>query len=244
MKRFNIFKKMKIQKKYDLILPLGENCSCAEILKKAELRKFSLPFDWSGLEYGNKDSSGGLCTKCELIFNDCSNLFNLEDLEILKDRDDGKHLFVVNKKTGLRYMHDFDREIPLETQYNNVFFKYKRRIERLYEKLNKSKSILIVYNRVVTKKYYRTKDFFNPYFLYGILYRFKQRWKYKNFNFLCFLHDENIPVTEYREEIINNKITYVYLNNMCQTKDVYAENEWLGNQNIVLKYLKKHISIK
>ena len=227
---------------YDLIIPVGENCACATLLKRANLRKYSLPFDWSGLEDSSYDLTGGLCAKCHLIINDCKQMFEYGDFEEREHKgNDNTHRFIVNKKTGLRYMHDFITSASFEEQYPAYVKKYMRRIDRLYSEINKSDNILILYDKVMTAKYYRAKDVLEPYTLLGITSALKQKWPRKNFYFLILLHDEKIAVTDYREEHPFPNMTYVYLNNQWPYKVNYSENEWLGNRDVVLKYLQKHI---
>lgn len=227
---------------YDLIIPVGENCACATLLKRANLRKYSLPFDWSGLEDSSNDLTGGLCTKCNLIINGCKQMLEYEDFEERERKgNDNTHRFIVNKKTGLRYMHDFVTSLSFDEQYPAYVKKYMRRIERLYTEIKKSDNVLILYNKVMTAKYYRAKDILEPYSVLGIMSLLKKKYPHKKFSFLIFLHDEKVAVTEYREEFPFPNMTYVYLKNQWPYKADYIENEWLGNRDVVLKYLREHI---
>lgn len=235
-------KQLGFRRTYDLIIPMGENCACATLLKRANLRKYSLPFDWSGLEDSSNDLTGGLCAKCHLLLNDCKQMLEYDDFEERERKGfDKAHRFIVNKKTGLRYMHDFVTSSSFDEQYPAYVEKYTRRIERLYSEIKKSGNILIIYNKVMTAKYYRSKDILDPYTLLGIKSLLKQKWPHKKFDFLILLHDEKISATEYREEHPFSNVTYVYLNNQWPHKTDYVENEWLGNRDVVLKYLRKHI---
>ena len=229
---------------YDMIIPLGENCACATLLKRANLRRYSLPFDWSGLEDSAKDASGGLFTKCRIILQNCDNLLDFDDLEErARKGHDEKHRFVVNKRTGLRYMHDFLVSSSLSDQYPEFLEKYNRRIERLYSEIQKSKRILILYNRVMPKNGYKKANYVEPFAVLGVAQELKRKWPHKKFHFLIFLHDENIDWHEYKEEHPYANMTYVYLNNLCPDIDTHATLEYLGNRSVVCNYLKDHITL-
>lgn len=231
-------------RRYDLIIPLGENCACASLLKRAGLRRYSLPFDWSGLEDVAKDSSGGLFTKCRIVLQNCENLLNFDDFEErARKGHDEKHRFIVNKKTGLRYMHDFFISSSFNDQYPCFWEKYNRRIKRLYSEIKNSKRILILYNRVMTKKGYKNANYVEPFAILGIAGELKRKWPHKKFHFLIFLHDENVDRQEYREEHPYANMTYVYLNNLCPDIDTHATLEYLGNRSVVCNYLKDHITL-
>lgn len=224
---------------YDLIIPLGENCACATLLKRVGLRKFSLPFDWSGLEDVATDFSGGLFTKCNLIFNHCQDILRLEDLiEFPEKRKNPKFKYIVNMHTGLRYIHDFPLDSDINVTYPQIYEKYQRRINRMYEQINKAKSILLLFNRVN----YRKADTLEYHMqVVTLLRKFRELYPKKKINFLVFLHKEDFSLSKCVENTFFEDITYVYLNNTWPDKETFAQNEWLGNRDVVLKYLKKHI---
>jgi len=244
-----------------VIIPLGENCSCARILLDAGLRRYSLPFDWSGMgdEDIASDVSGGLYTKCRLIIENCAGMLNFDDFEErARERHnfDYNHRCVFNKKTGLRYLHDFSVSSSLSDQWPEFVEKYTRRIKRMYSEMEKAKRVLFVYDKVMRKENYYDKvmrkenyqarhnveSYAFSYALLGILEEFKKKWPRKTFNFLIFLHDEGVNVREYKEERPYDNITYVYLNNVWQHEESYDKNYWLGNKEVVLQYLKEHLT--
>ena len=230
-----------VVRSYDLIIPLGENCACATLLKQANLRKFSLPFDWTGLENEKTDLFGGLETKCNLILNDCKDIFLLDDLiEIPEKCNNPTYRYILNQRTGLRYIHEFPLDKSINEFYPQVLQKYYRRIERMYQYIKSSKNVLFIFNRLYWRKV-DTLDFHIK--TTELLAKFKKKWPHKNFSFLIFLHNEEITATEYYEKHNFPHITYVYLNNKWPHKDSYTENEWLGNGDVILKYLKKHINL-
>lgn len=224
---------------YDIIIPLGENCACATLLKRANLRRYSLPFDWSGLEDAATDFSGGLIKKCNLIFNHCQDILRLEDLkEFPEKRKNSEFRYIVNTRTGLRYIHDFPLTSDINATYSQVYEKYQRRIDRMYEQINKAKSILLLFNRVNYRKA-DTLDYHMQVVI--LLHKFQKLYPKKKINFLIFLHKDGFPLSKCVENNFFENITYVYLNNTWPDKETMTANDWLGNRDLVCQYLKDHI---
>ena len=226
---------------------MGERCSCTDALRDTGLRKFSLPFDWIGLEYADNDVSGGLFTKCRLLIQNCDDWLNFKDFEDLDRKGDNLgvgHRCVVNKKTGLRYKHDFPLTSSIKDYWPEFTEKYNRRIKRMYSKIEKAKRILLVYDKILKydkisgKVSYTARHNIEPYVntLLGILTELKRKYPRKNFSFLIFLHDESIAIDEYNEERPYPNITYVYLNNKGKVNHD-------GNKDVVMRYLKDNIAL-
>ena len=124
---------------YDTIIPLGQYCVTSTALSRCHLRKETLPFDWSA---GILPEAGrlGLEVKVKLIANDFQDFFNFEYFENRgnNQENDVQNLWIVNKRTGLQYKHDFSSASPFEAQFEAVKEKYMRRVKRLYEKIEKA----------------------------------------------------------------------------------------------------------
>ncbi|MBR2137323.1 MAG: hypothetical protein IJ852_05140 [Alphaproteobacteria bacterium] len=131
-------------KKYDLIIPLGEFCATAIALRDAGIRQASYPFDWSaGVEW-DKCGNCGFLGKIKMICNDFKDALNLEDFRE-EWGENRAHRRVINKKTGLQYVHDFEWEKSVVEQFPAFKEKYERRIKRLYDDIHSNKKILFVF---------------------------------------------------------------------------------------------------
>ncbi|MDR2526924.1 MAG: papain-like cysteine peptidase [Rickettsiales bacterium] len=148
---FDLFIKRLFTKKttYDCVFSLGSGCFTAYALRKAHLRKFSAPYDWV---YG--------CTlekRISFLINGFKDFFNKEDFELLEIKSKGTKLRRVdgilmvpgrhyrNKRTGLSYPHDFEQDGDFDMKFSLTKSKYEKRIQRLLDKINNGKNILMVY---------------------------------------------------------------------------------------------------
>ena len=128
---------------FDLIFSLGEACSCTQVLRSLGLQISSYPFDWL---YG-----ANFIDRCNILSNSFRNFIEKKDLVYTHKNI---HCDVYhNKSNDIVFNHDFKRNIPFDKMYKIVKQKYSRRIERLLEKLKKSKKILIVYIETPTKNH-------------------------------------------------------------------------------------------
>ena len=123
--------------KYDLILSIGQACSCTEVLRKACLQFYSYPFDWL---YGSNFTE-----RIKLLCNNMENFTNKENLEYIQDIKSTSRRLFRNKVTDISFNHDFEIYRPLDETYPEFEKKYKRRIERMYKQIDKSNKILFVY---------------------------------------------------------------------------------------------------
>ena len=123
---------------YDFIFSIGSACQCATMLKKANLRKYSGPFDWV--------SGGSIYNRLYIVENEFDNFFIKNDL-ILKKYKNNKNvdiIFYKNKRTYLEHIHDFNMSNNFNIEYTDVYYKYMRRINRVQEYL-KSNKVLMIY---------------------------------------------------------------------------------------------------
>ncbi|MCQ2788784.1 MAG: papain-like cysteine peptidase [bacterium] len=188
------------KKKYDFIFSLGEACSSTEALRKNELQIISNPFDWIG--------GPTLEERIDFILNDFENFLNIEDLESLNCTNnladclcDVYH----NKKNEFIFNHDFPAGIKLEDSFDKVKEKYNRRIKRLYEKINESKNVLILYVEVPFNEE-KLKD--NNRLIDG-LEKLKTKFPNTKFDFLYIINDTSFKPIKYKKEIITDEITKI-----------------------------------
>ena len=127
------------------IIPIGDHCAIAIILKELNLRKQSYPFDW--------------VTNIEQLY-DTNIIYNIKIISELKTSD---NVYDIVKK----YIGDaFDTDTKINS-INNIWFphdseniidnfeKYKRRFVRLKEDLNKKNMYILL-----TRHYYIEKNIF------------------------------------------------------------------------------------
>ena len=138
---------MLFDKKFDLIVSLGEDCACTSYLRRFNLQDYSYPFDWL--------TKASFETRIDLIVNNFENFLikeNLVKMEKPQTGADEKHEYYHDKKLDFFFYHDFEctfegenEEESFEKQYLSVKDKYNRRINRFYRQIDKSNNILFVW---------------------------------------------------------------------------------------------------
>lgn len=133
------------KKKYDLIFSFGNTCACSVLLRRNKLQYASYPFDWIGLN----PFSG----KIQWLLTHCEHFLNKESL-IITDRPTDEETdmtceYCKDTQTGCYFVHDFPIGVPLEQSFDRIYQKYQRRIDRLYQRLGKSKKTLIIWYSLI-----------------------------------------------------------------------------------------------
>lgn len=210
--------------KYDLIVPLGEFCATAVALRDSGIRQASYPFDWSaGVEW-NKCGNCGFLGKIQMICNEFEGAFNLEDLkEEIGENPDHRH--VVNKRTGLQYIHDFDWDKNVSEQFPEYKEKYKRRVERLYTNIEKSRKILFIF---IT----RTKHQLSLQEIWTGYKMLSKKFPRKNIYFLI------------AEDTLDEETSDIHFFKMKKNITIVQYHDFdgeLGNQTVMQKILKTFI---
>ena len=129
-----------LRKKFDLVVSLGENCSCASYLRKYKLRDYSYPFDWLYSSTFEK--------KIQIIANSFEGFLAKGNVQKFVDKDKRVSTHYDNYEdlgTGLRFIHDFPVGVDFGEAYDEVYAKYQRRIARLYDRGAQAKEILFVW---------------------------------------------------------------------------------------------------
>lgn len=138
-----------IQRSYNAIFSLGQNCYPSIHLQRHRLRPFSGVFDWI-LSHSLKDVN-------RLLENKFSNFLNINNLSFVSYWSNGTELMLKDNFYNVNSAHDF--QVPPNTptswpSYPEIKEKYKRRIERFFKTLETSEWILFVrlggtYNEIV-----------------------------------------------------------------------------------------------
>ncbi len=128
---------------YDFIFSIGENCFCADILNKNNLRTTSSPFDW--LTPNRDYSKTNMISNLQIINNKFKDFLIKDNFIYIGDSvKDGVKMYL-NNNTNLFYNHDFFIDNKFEDDYIKMKETYQRRIERLLTELESDKKNLMVY---------------------------------------------------------------------------------------------------
>ena len=129
-----------MKKKYDFIFSIGERCACSEALRRSNLQFASFPFDWL--------LCAGLEQNARFVANHFKDFLVVEHLVDMNtengDPENPCHVYR-DQKTGIVFHHDFPVGLSFEEGLPLVREKYRRRINRLYQKIQLSKTVLAVY---------------------------------------------------------------------------------------------------
>jgi len=133
------FPRPKERIRYDLAFSIGSSCPCSEQVRNAGLQHLSFPGDWTG--------GPGFAERIEDLADGFTRLMSspgdlVADGDVL---DDGRHLNLVDARTGYHYAHDFPVGRSVEESFQDVRAKYVRRTERLMSLLGMSRRVLLVW---------------------------------------------------------------------------------------------------
>lgn len=136
---------MQKNNKYDLVCSLGGNCSCAANLKALKKRLYSLPFDWTYIL-----STKPIVYLAEGFKDNFKNFLLKENLEILSYSENDKRFHkdkvgYFDKYTNYYFVNHFLKDIDkYPSEYNKVYSKMRKRINRLTTLIKKANRILFV----------------------------------------------------------------------------------------------------
>ena len=130
-------------KTYDFIFGLGRACACSQTLRKAGLQHLSLPWDWIAVDFDH--DAPDLLDRVDTICNDFKDWFNREDfVYISPNAGPGKDQYK-NSRSGVIFLHDFPKGVPLDESFPSIKEKYERRISRFVQLIRSAqRPILIV----------------------------------------------------------------------------------------------------
>lgn len=118
-----------LNKKFDFICSIGEDCACSLYIRKFRLQNASYPFDWL--------TKATFQTRLNLILNEFEDFLNISYFKFLPKTQkitDTRCDYYENQKLDLYFYHDFLRDTPFDQAFPEVKAKYERRIERFYKK--------------------------------------------------------------------------------------------------------------
>lgn len=183
------------RRRYNYVVSIGEACFCATSLASNGLRQSSGPFDWC--------IQGSFKSRIDIILSGFNNFLNKEDLVLIGRRDNPEPCDIYqNKKNNIIFNHDFPLGQSLEESYDAVFEKYKRRIQRFFKSLYKSKRALLVYMELPTtldgvksiKEIFEASDKLNAHFPNTTV------------DILYLRHDAQLEDTQVKYEVLENNV--------------------------------------
>lgn len=131
---------------FDNFISLGPRCATADSMSKYGLRNWSGPFDWLVTTSFEK--------VLYLIENGFEGFMLKENLEIDSDK---KHNFY-DTKNEILFTHDEEFAISLEENYDELIKKYKKKIKRFLQELDKKNCFLRIVNDNAELKYIVTHE--------------------------------------------------------------------------------------
>ena len=213
---------MLFNKKFDLIVSIGEDCACTSYLRRFNLQKYSYPFDWL--------SNASFETRISLLVNDFEGFLNPENIEFLDIENHTDCDSYMDIKSKFHFYHDFKKGKTLEENYNIVKDKYNRRINRLYSQIDNSKNILFVWWS--KDKIQDVEEIKNAYF------SLKNKFNTKNISLLCI---ENSSKKEDIDFFDGNLLILHYDNASYQHNPKW--NKTMGNETNNIKVFRQiHIN--
>ena len=128
---------MDLKRDYDLVFGIGGACCCSWALRGAKLQFASYPFDW----VARVDLKG----RTQIVADDFRNWL-IEDQMRLEPVTQSYGCDIYhNRVTGIGFNHDFPSGVPLNESFHAVQEKYRRRIDRLYADIRRSRRVLVVW---------------------------------------------------------------------------------------------------
>lgn len=124
---------------FDAIINLGGNCQVAYQMQLNGLRKYALPFDKLITPYDGLQ---------KLLENNFEGLLEPDNFELVITQN---AKYVLDKKYGTRWIHDFKLEVDFLKDYESVRETYQRRIERFLKVIKESENPLFI-RKTVTKE--------------------------------------------------------------------------------------------
>lgn len=208
------------KKEYDFIFAIGESCSATRALRSTDLQVQSYPLDWV---YG-----GNFLTRIDILTSKFANF--LEKSYFIPIEVDEAHPYFAfsNRACKVTFMHDFLKNKTFDESYNEFKEKYERRIKRLYEKIEQSNKILILY---LENPYESLKIQGNEKIIEGYS-RLKQMWPDKNIDILYVECDENLS-DEIKKEALTSNVTKIVAN--YRSKELSKERRWIPKLQTVKK---------
>ncbi len=214
--------------KYDLILPIGEACSCSQSLRTAGLQFASFPWDWIAMHNIHN-----------LIELDCAggkDFMRKEDLVRQEPKDDHPMDFYHNVRLNIYYNHDFPRGVPLDESFPAVAAKYARRFKRQNNLLQNARKPVLLLR--IDSPIMNATTFDEC--------RYARQWMAENFHGkrfeVCLFNlDRDRPFSSRTEEEVEPGFFHVVFDYADHSPGAAAYNV---NQKAIAEIMKRHFSVR
>lgn len=217
-----------MQKHFDYIIPLGENCQTTINLRSMGLRMAAFPFDWHGIRSFEIAGNGGLAKKVDLICNNFVDFFVEENYEEFFEQWTTAHRLVFNKKTGLQFLHEFPKEQTIHEYFPTFIAKYKTRVKRLYDVLDSESSILFVFIEFFA--HLSDKEITATY------HKLAQSFPLARIDFLIVRNSSELSPWQIKEKELHERIHTFFINN--DFKADYGRGKGnIGNKKLYRKII-------
>lgn len=118
---------------FQLIIPIGGSCINSYNLRRLNLQLQAFPFDWVG--------NVTLNLAVNYLQNHFTNYLVEGELKLTENPGNPN---TFSMPSGIMFVHDFHSH-NINAEFEAISEKYKRRIARVYDEINKSKSVLFVH---------------------------------------------------------------------------------------------------
>lgn len=130
-------------KTYDFAFGLGRACACTQTMRRAGLQYLSLPWDWIAVDHFYQNSPD-LPYRIDIICNDFRGWFEREDFVYRGPNAGPGKDYYVNEKTGVVFLHDFPKGVPLDESFPAIREKYERRVARFLQLVRSARGPILV----------------------------------------------------------------------------------------------------
>jgi hypothetical protein len=126
---------------HDAIINLGGDCQITYQLQIHGLRKYALPFDWLITPYHSLRA---------LLEHNFEGFLAPDNFQFFVNEKNEK--YILDKKYGTRFIHDFKLQEDFLQDYENIAQKYVRRINRFNNLILTSQSPLFMRKRITKEQ--------------------------------------------------------------------------------------------
>lgn len=211
-----------MKRRYDFVFSLGGTCTCSTSLRKLGMQFASFPFDWA--------SALSMEGNARVLVEGEERLMPIENLELLDSAYTGEgKVSYRNRDNGMWFVHDFLKGIDLRDQYPPIAEKYRRRMRRLYERIEASGSVLVVYTQLPNSD--QTPDDV----VLASQRMIADRFPGREIDLLYIAHEPGREYSDRRLVQLSPKVTKLSLD--IRQKD--ADNELISDRRIIMPLIRE-----
>lgn len=207
---------------YDLVFSLGAVCFCTHVLRRMNLQLASYPFDWL---FGSN-----LLDRLDMLSNHLEHFIELKDLEYSYTENSIFCDAYYNKSNDLTFNHDFPKGVDVKDSYDEVRQKYDRRIQRLFDNIDKAQKVLVVF---IERPNVENSASYEDFALRAE--KIRDKYKGKQIDFLYVCPDNQMEIKTYKISEFKKGIIKVTSNYHSPKKEAFDRAPDLHFLRIFLK---------